>query len=63
MDWTVAEGSCCEHSNEPFGIHKMLGNFLVAPQVAACQEGLSSPWSWFIALFTRFCLWITSSAV
>jgi hypothetical protein len=35
------EGSC-EHGDEPSGFHKMLGSSLVAAQLAASQEGLSS---------------------
>jgi hypothetical protein len=33
------EGSC-EHGNEIFGSHKMLGNFSVSDRLAASEEGL-----------------------
>jgi hypothetical protein len=34
------EGSC-EHGNETFGFHLILGNFSVVAQLVASQEGLS----------------------
>jgi hypothetical protein len=35
------EESPCEHGNELSGFHKMLGNSLITPQLAAAHEGLS----------------------
>jgi hypothetical protein len=35
-------GGSCEHGNESFGFHEMLGSSRVGTQVAASQEGLSS---------------------
>jgi hypothetical protein len=38
---TENSGRACEHRNEPFGIHKMLGYSWVAKGLEAFQEGLS----------------------